>query len=366
MLLAQLLAVATAASSPGLLVMDFAAEGGANDDVAAAASSVVAHEAERLGVFHVTSGETTRAMLGLARQKKLLGCQDCGGTELLDLGLSAQYLVTGKVVKTGNRLTLFLTLLESGSASPLNTLKTEADSAGVLLDQAGPSTVMLLSKALQGRQGQLLVTASEVGASVKVDGTLEGTTPLPAPLVLAAGPHIVAVEKDGYTAARREVQIAPSELTEAFFRPVPSPDTITEYQAKARSTRLLAWSATGVAAIGLGVFALGQGEADGLYGSPATQGTFLFFQGRLLQGKEVENGVDNRARATDLKNQVSTWQAVSIASLAVAGAAAAAGAVLFITGDPPDKYDGLVAPVSSTPAVTLAPSANGVVLSGSF
>ena len=363
-MLGHLLA-ATLATTPGLMVMDFASQGGADADLAAAASTAVSQELERLGVFRVMSSETTRVMLGLERQKALMGCETCGGGELNDLALSAEFLVTGKVVRAGGQLSLLLTLLKAGDNSPVSTQRAESTTPAGLLAEARPAALKLVGRTLEGRRGTLLVTASELGAAVKVDDTQVGTTPLDGPVPLAPGPHLVSVEKDGFTQSRREVRINPDETSEADFRLVPSPDTIAAYEAKAGRTRVLAFTAVGLAVAGGVLFGLGQAEADGYYGSPATPGTFLYHQAKLLQGLEVEGDVDHRALATELKNTVQTWQIVSLSALAVAGVATIAGVVLFIVGDPPDKYEGL-RKSADVVQVTLAPTLGGAVLSGSF
>lgn len=363
-MLGHLLAV-TLAATPGLMVMDFAAAGGADAELAAASSTAVSQELERLGVFRVMSSETTRVMLGLERQKALMGCETCGGGALNDLALSAEFLVTGKVVRTGAQLSLLLTLLKAGDNSPVSTQRAQADTPAALLAEAGPAALKLVARTLEGRRGTLLVTASELGAAVKVDDTQVGTTPLDGPVPLAPGPHLVSVEKDGFTQSRREVRINPDETSEADFRLVPSPDTVATYEAKAGRTRVLAFTAVGLAIAGGVLFGLGQAEADGYYGSPATQGTFLYHQSKLLAGIEVEGDVNHRTLATELKNTVQTWQIVSLTSLAVAGAAAVTGVVLFIVGDPPDKYDGLKKSADVV-QVTLAPTLGGAVLSGRF
>ncbi len=361
MLSASVLVLATAAA-PGIGVMDFAAQGGASADLAGALSTVVTQELERLEVFRVSNAQTTRVVLGVERQRQLLGCDTCSEANVGDV-TNYEYLLTGKVVKTSGQLTLFLTLIPLGGAKTPSeptgatvgdkaaTASVSASNDAKLLAEVGPTVLKLVGKLLQGRQGKAIFTSSEVGATVKIDDTQVGTTPLPSQL-LASGPHLVSVEKNGFTASRKEVRVTADQVVEAHFTLVPSPDTITEYEARTGRTRVLAWSAVGLAAVGFGLFALGQLEADGFYGSPSTQGTFLYYQASLLQGVEQRDGVDQRAKAAELKSTVETWQIVSLASLAVGGAAAISAIVLFIVGEPPDKYGAFHAGLSVGPGLT--------------
>lgn len=364
--LALLLAVApdapapppAAAPMPGIGVMDFAAEGGASPDLAAALSTVVAQELERLELFHVTSAQATRVILGVERQRALLGCESCGTTNLTDL-TNYDSVLSGKVSKSSGQLTLFLNLLPvGGGKGSISTVSATTDSK--LMQEVPQAVLKLVGKQLQGRQGKVIITSSEIGASVKIDDTLVGTTPMPAQTV-AGGPHLVSVSKDGFTLSRKEVRVLVDQAVEAHFTLVPSPDTISEYEGRTGRTRLLAWTGAGLAVAGVAMFALSQKLADAAYGSVTDKtGSFLAYQTQLSQGIQVSGGVDVRAKALEYRAQVQTWEAVSVASLAVAGAAALTSVVLFILGEPPDKYDAFHA------GLLLSPGSSGFALSGHF
>lgn len=347
------------AATPGIGVMDFAAEGGASADLASALSTVVTQELERLDVFRVTSSQTTRVMLGVERQRQMLGCENCSGEGLTDLA-NFDFILSGKVVKSSGQLRLFLSLIPVGSSKASSSTQVSAANDSKLLFEAGPAVVKLVGKMLAGKQGLAVVTSSEAGAAVKVDDTQVGTTPLPAPLKLAGGPHFVSVEKDGYTASRRDIRVTPDQVTEAHFTLAPSPDTITAYEARTGRTRTLAYVAGGLAVVGLGVFIAGELRADHLYGSATSPGSFLYHQAALTNGIETENGIDHRQLANELKGAVETWQIVSITSLAVGAAAAITSVVLFILGEPPDKYSAFHA------GVMLSPGSAGFSLAGVF
>jgi uncharacterized membrane protein YphA (DoxX/SURF4 family) len=358
-MLTTILLLSTAAAQPGIGVMDFAAEGGASAELASALSTVVGQELERLEVFKVSNAQTTRIMLGLERQKALMGCEDCGGEALKDM-MTYDSVVTGKVVKTEGTLTLFLSLVSVGQPKPSSSVHVSAPTDAKLMMEVGPAVTKLVGKMLEGKQGQLVVTSSEVGASVKVDDTQVGTTPLSAPVKLAGGPHFVSVEKDGYTTSRRDVRINPERTLEEHFTLVPSPDTIKAYEAKSGRTRTLVWGTAGLAVAGFALFFVGQGQADGFYGTDKTKGTFLYAQSKLASGIETDGTVNFRAEATNLRNAVVTWEIVSGAALVVGGVSAIASAVLFVIGEPPDKYKAFHA------GLFVTPGASGLSFAGSF
>ena len=299
-MLTALLLLTVSADLPRVGVMDFQATDGASTDVAQAVSTIVAQELERLQLFRVSSSQATRVMLGLERQRQLLGCDSCNASAVSEVA-EFDFVITGKLVKTKSDITLLLTLLPVGSSKPASSARVTAESESKLLGEVGPAAVKLVGKMLEGKQGSTLVTSSELGAAVKVDDSQVGTTPLPGPLKLAGGPHLVSVEKEGFTLSRREVKVVPDQLSEEHFTLVPSPDTIKAYETRAGNMRIFAWGTA---------------------------------------------------------NAVQTWQAVSVASLIVAGAAAVTSVVLFVIGAPPEKYEAFHAQLGAT--------LGGLVFAGGF
>lgn len=352
-----------AGEPPSVGVMDFAANG-ASAELTSAASGLTTHELERLGVFRVFSSETLRVVLGVERQRALLGCEDCSGASLTDMS-NFQYVLTGKVTAVGKAgpWTLVMTLLEVGKPQPVSSVTATAATEAALLGEVGPATIRLVGKLLAGRQGQLLVTTHEVGAAVKIDDTQVGTTPLPVQS-LSAGPHLVSVEKEGFSAVRKEIRIQPDELGELQVGLVPSPDTIERYESAASRTRILAWVATGLSVAGTGLFVGGQIAAGNLYGSPNVAGTFEFHRAALLAGKEVEGDVNHRSAANQLKSEIELWQTLSWVGAGVGVAGAIAATVLFVIGDEPGRYDAFRSAGGVT--LQLAPGLGGAAVVGTF
>jgi hypothetical protein len=277
-------------------------------------------------VFKVTTAGTTRTLIGLERQRVLMGCESDCGSSVQDLAFDL--LLNGKVSKTAAGYTLELSLIDAKAGKRVSSELLSAATESGLVESLKPALLKLVGKQLEGRQGGLLVLASERGAGVKVDGSLIGTTPLSGQARLSAGPHLVEVEKNGYVTHAREVRIAPDELTEDQVTLVPSPDTISAYQSFQTKLRVGAWITTALALAGAGLFAGEQLHAGDLYGP------FQTAKRTLEAGDETA-----RDHATSLKAQIGSAQTISFVALSVGLAAAVTATVLWLIGEDPSRYD---------------------------
>jgi hypothetical protein len=353
-------------------VLDFQANG-ASPAFATSAASQVANELQRLGVFQVTTQDAVRELLSHERQKELLGaCNSdacASGLPAMANMLGVDYLIGGKVSRlSGSKgmpssVTFELSLLNvkkgTREASDIQIGQTETE----LVSKIRKSVIKLVTRLLAGKQGSLLVVASEAGANVKVDDATLGTTPLDGRIPLPSGPHYVQVEKEGFVTIQKEVRILPDQLEEQHVTMVPSPDFIQSYESSEGKKRLAAWICSGVAAAGLAAFTIFEVRADHLYGSPTTPNTFQYHRQMLENGIEVVNGVDQRQAVEVQSQQIATAQNVAYISIAV-GAAAAAGATYFwIAGDSPGKYSQFK---RLEPSVSVTPTPGGAQTSLGF
>jgi hypothetical protein len=338
-------------AKPRLAVMDLAANG-ASKEVAAAAGTAAANELDRLGAFQVITSEAIRSMLAFEKQRQMLGCSDAGCIAEIGGALGAEWLVTGKVTRLAAAgavpetftLDLTLTSVRKGQreGSVIETARSEAE----LVSRAGRAAQKLVQKILAGRSGRLVVTTSETGAVVKVDEQVKGTTPLRGPVVLPAGPHALSVEKQGFVAFQKDVQVEAGKLAQEEVGLVPSPDFVRAYESRQRKLRAGAWISTGLAVAGLaGAVAL-QASANSLYGNESTPGTFLYDRRLLQEGVTTEGGVDLRAEAASLSSDIETRETWSYVSAGVGAVAAVAATYFWIAGDDPNRYAGFGEPVA--------------------
>jgi hypothetical protein len=344
-------AAAGAQPKARLAVLDFAANG-ASREVASAAAGVTANELDRLGAFHVVTSEAIRSMLAFEKQRQMLGCADAGCFADIGGALGVEWLVSGKVTRLApaggvpETFTLDLTLTSVRTAQREGSVIESARSEAELVSRAGKAAQRLVQKLLAGRAGRLVVTARETGAVVRVDDQVKGTTPLRGPVVLPAGPHTLAVEKQGFVAFQRDVSIEPGKLVQEEVALVPSPDFVRAYESRQRKLRTGAWISTGVAVAGFAAAVALQASASELYGNESTPGTFLYDRRLLQEGVETEAGVDLRAEATALESSIETRETWSYVSAGVGAAAAIAATYFWVAGEDPDRYAGFAEPAA--------------------
>jgi len=226
--------------------------------------------------------------------------------------------------------------------------RSEAELVALVPRAVGKLTARLLAT----RSGQLVVVVSEAGALVKVDDQARGTTPLPGPLELPSGPRALAVEKDGFVTWQADVTVRQGRVAEERVNLVPSPDYIRRYESRARTMRYGAWAGTGLAALGVGAFALFQLRASNLYGNATTDGTFLYYRQKLTDGTPPPAGVDWRRRAESVQNRLHTAETLSYVGAGAAVVGGGLAAWLWIAGDDPGRYTryGRAVAIGPTPA----------------
>ncbi|NMC68555.1 MAG: PEGA domain-containing protein [Myxococcales bacterium] len=76
--------------------------------------------------------------------------------------------------------------------------------------------------------GNLSVSVSLDGAEVRVDGRGVGRSPLPGPLELSVGPHVVEAVLDGYRTARQEATVVAGQDAVTVLTLVPGPPEPTQ------------------------------------------------------------------------------------------------------------------------------------------
>ena len=359
---------ASAEAKPKIAVLDFAANG-ASKELASAAGGIAANELDRMQTFQIVTADAIRNMLAFEKQRQMLGCTDAGCMAEIGGSLGVDWLVSGKVTKLAaskdvpETFSLELTLTNVRKAqregSVIETARTESE----LVHKTGKAAQKLVAKILAGRSGRLVVSIQEPGAVVKVDDQAKGTTPLIGALSLPAGPHTLTVEKKGFVAYQKDVQVESGKVVEERVTLVPSPDFVKEYEAKQRKMRLGAWISTGVAVAGIAAAVGLQISANSLYGNETSPGTFLYDRARLQAGVEVQNGVNLRTEANQLKSDIETRQTASYVMVGVGGVAAVAATYFWIAGEDPKRYSGFAEPSAR---IDVAPMPGGALASATL
>jgi hypothetical protein len=356
--------VADGNANPKMAVPDFQTTAG-NEPLAAMLAGSVATEIDHTGLFQVTTSDQVRALLSLERQRQLLGCADDSCSSNVAGQLGVDYLVNGRLArvtdakKATTALTLDLAIVEVKTGKRVSSRGVTANSEVDLVSKLTENVAALISPLLTGRQGYLVVISSEAGSSVKVDGALLGTTPMTQRLSIAGGPHVLRIEKEGFTTVQKQVRIAPDQTTEEAVRLLPSPDFIDAYERKQWGLRIGAFIATGVAVAGLATFGIMQGQAQATYGSVDRTNTFAWYRSQL-----VTNWNDAQYQeATKLQNTINSQLAVSYVAGGIGVASAITATALFLIGEDPNRYQSYRGPRT---AVWVSPSGAGSSFAWSF
>ena len=340
---------ASAEAKPRIAVLDLAANG-ASKELASAAGGIAANELDRMAAFQIVTADAIRNMLAFEKQRQMLGCADAGCMAEIGGALGVDWLVSGKVTRLGaaggvpETFSLELTLTDVRRARREGSVIETARSEAELVQRTGKAAQRLVARLLAGRTGRLVVASEESGAVVKVDEQAKGTTPLRAAIVLPAGPHTLTLEKKGFVAFQKDVQVEAGKVAEERVTLVPSPDFVRDYESRQRKMRLGAWIATGVAVAGAATAVALQVSASSLYGNESTPNTFLYDRAKLQNGVATSGGVDLRAQANQLKSQIESRQTMSYVFGGLGGAAAVAATYLWIAGEDPGRYAGFADP----------------------
>ncbi len=356
--------VADGNNNPKMAVPDFQTTAG-NESIAAMLAGSVATEIDRSGMFVVTTSDQVRALLSLDRQRQLLGCNDDSCNSNIAEQLGVDFMVNGRLTrltdskKATTGLTLDLAIIDVKTGKRVSSREVKGTSEADLVSKLTENVAALISPLLTGRQGFIVVIASEDGSVVKVDGTQLGTTPMTQRLQVPGGPHILRIEKEGFTSVQKQVRVAPDQVTEEAVRLMPSPDFIESYEKKQWGLRIGAFIAAGVAVAGITTFAIMQGQAQSSYGDPSQPNSFAGLRSSLVSMEDPEV----RKKAEDLRNTINSQLAISYVAGGLGLAGAITATVLFLIGEDPNKYQSYRGPKATA---WLLPTGAGGALSWDF
>jgi hypothetical protein len=342
---------------------------GAGADTTANMAALVSSELSRITILQVISSRDIAHLLSVEQQRQLLGCADTSCMTDLAGTLGAEYLVAGNVGKVGAEYLIDLQLLHQGSATV--EAREEVRTGGAiegLISAIQSAARRLIRPVLKAREGSLLLTVSVEGASVYVDDKLVGVTPLRR-LVVTWGPHAVRVERTGFVAYARDIDVDSDVVVALEVVLVPSAEYVRDFQRRNGLMQGFAWAGVGVAALGAaGAIAWGvdgqqaltsfNTKLNSLESSGAAVATSGGYQYRTQQARtQSEPGLQT------LRDRGTTDTTLTRVSVAVGAAGAVTATVLFILGDDPRRFERLQAEHASIEPVLLG---NGLALAGTF
>lgn len=327
-------------------VMDLAGRG-VGEAAVGALTTEVSNTLNQLRVFRVITREDIKRLLQLEQTRaQCTGTVDAACMAEIGGALGVDYLVYGEVAKIGETYSLSLVMLDSSRAEAANRVNRKITDPSQLLVEAERATKQLVQPLLKDKKGFLVLDVAEPGAKITIDGRLVGVSPLPGRLPLAMGAHEVIVEKEGFLAWARTVDLVANQASVEQVALVPSEAFVAEYHDRAEAMRVAAWSTAGAGALLLGTSLVLKLVADARFDDLINKG-FITRNPSICQ-ETVSNyngddfcptqaGYENGALAT--LDGIETMDTISLVAVLVGGASAIVSTVLFLTGEDPAKYE---------------------------
>jgi TolB-like protein len=318
---------------------------GAGPNLTSNVASLVSNELSRFPVLQVISSHDIGSLISVEAQRQLLGCGDASCLTNLSAALGTEYIVSGNVGKVGATYLITLQLIRQSNATVEDREELHTDgSLESLIHQIQETARRLIRPILKARRGSLLLTANVEGASVSVDDKLVGSTPLNR-LEVTWGPHTIRVERNGFIAVAKDIDVDSDATSVLDVVLVPSAEFIAAYESRHRALRNGAW-ATGAIAVAGGAVALAFGlEAQGTLSTFNTKLSTLATAGTITISGSEYRYASASAQAQDepglqsLRNTGALDTTITRVGLAVGLAAAVTSVVLFAVGEDPGKYE---------------------------
>lgn len=114
-------AVPAPSARPKLVVLELTPAGGISPELATALTDALTTEAAARGPFDVVSSRDVQTLLGLERQRQMLGCGEESESCLSELAgaLGARFVMSGSLAQLGDAVQLTLQTLDTRTARPV-------------------------------------------------------------------------------------------------------------------------------------------------------------------------------------------------------------------------------------------------------
>lgn len=169
-------AAPTSTEAPSLVVLQLQPGGGLDPSLATSLTEAVTSEVAQLKLFKVVSAAELQTLLGLERQKALLGCNEASSSCMSELAdaMGARFVVSGTVTRLGEALQLNLQALDTRRAQALGRSTRIATSLEVLRSQLPFAVAEAVGAPPPQRPSRVpgVVMLAAGGAGVVVGGVL--------------------------------------------------------------------------------------------------------------------------------------------------------------------------------------------------
>ncbi len=169
-------ALTAATEKPRLAVLDIQALGASKEDAVALTEAATA-ELSRRAFFDVVSSRDIQTLLGVERQKAILGCGEDSSSCMAELAsaLGSRFVLSGTLTKLGDALQLSLQMLDSSKGQPVGRSVRLANDAGTLARQLPWALAEATATPLPPPPSKALPwTLVGVGAGAAVTGAVMG------------------------------------------------------------------------------------------------------------------------------------------------------------------------------------------------
>ncbi|MGC4117196.1 MAG: PEGA domain-containing protein [Myxococcales bacterium] len=336
---------AQAGARPQLAVLDFEARK-VDPLLAQSISEAAAGALRELRVFKVVSQAEVRQMLAVEREKALLtsSCDDNSCISQIGNAIGARYVLVGSVDGAAGAMTIRVRLFDMKKAEvQSDEMRPNLANSKAALEAAPSVALAAVRPILDKEQGYLDLICRENGASVKIDGRLVGVTPFPMQK-LGWGPHRVVVEKEGFIAWAKDVQVERNQAVAETVALIPSPEFIDSYRSRNTGFRAGAWVTTVLALASAGA-AVGVkfGKVDPTWDefSPL-QKAFGSSTSEIASACETAGYKETKdcyARAQQLSRDGELYQTIALSAGGLAIVSAGLAAYFWLAGEDPARYD---------------------------
>ena len=335
-------------------VMDLTATASLPKDLVASLSGVVAESLDGTGAFKAISSQDIVKLLSYEAQKQQLGCDDMSCLAEIGGALGADYLVTGSLTQSGSKVVVQMQLANIQASRVDNRVSRDFEgNLSGLFDEVRTATKILVRDLLAKRSGGLTVTVNEEGATIKIDGSAIGVSPMPT-VEVAGGVHNLTVEKEGFVTYKADVSIEEGRTLAQNAHMLPSEDFVKKYESHAGLVRSLSWVGLAAGVVGLGgggvLWYLGDRETKTLNKKVAT------YNADVRRTTTAREDLDKRER----KIAIMDMGTLGGAALGVAGIAT--WIALRAVGDDPDRYKSASAHITVSENAPMAPASPNVVV----
>ena len=192
---------------------------GVDASMATNLTQVLASEIKRVEGTTVISREDVTAVMQMQQTKMQVGCDDVACLVELGGALGVEMIAAGTVGKMGSAYVVSLRLI-SARVSRVDNVVTETFSGSedqVILAVRRAARALLGINTAESR-GTLVISVSEPGARIFMDGTPLGVSPLPPIPNLPPEQHAVQVSRDGFLEWQGDAYVEPGEATALWVK----------------------------------------------------------------------------------------------------------------------------------------------------